>query len=253
MKPLTLLSALTGLALPLAASAVQLFSNTGTTSGWSNSQTEASGTIQQVTNVYKEGPSALKMTQTYVPGYTGLYHSEVHAYNAYVQGQMRFYGFWFRLSENWEFTPNQGFNIAQFIAQFPGSCDAWAPTTMVWIRGNQLYTRYKYGSICSPTTVTSNPLATVTAGVWHKIVIQANWQTTNAGYLKLWYDGVKVYEEDDTPTTVNENNPFQFRVGLYANTWNNGNYVPGSQTFKQIWFDEIAFGTVFADADPDQW
>lgn len=253
MKFLHLFSTLSGLTLPFTASAVQLFSNTGTTSGWSNIQTEASGTVQQVTNVVREGSTALKMTQTYDSSYSGLYHSEVHAYNAYSQGDMRFYGFWFRLSENWEFTPSQGFNIAQFIAQFPGTCDTYAPSTMVWIRGNQLYTRYKYGPLCGgPTTVNSAPLATVEAGVWHKIVIQARWESNTNGYLKLWFDGNKVYEETGIRTTYNENSPFQFRVGLYANTWPTG-YVAGSQTFRQIWFDEIAYGTTFADADPSQW
>lgn len=240
--------------------ATQLFSNHGTTSGWSDSYIDpgCGGTVAQVTNVVKEGSTALKMTHTYNPSYSGLYHAEVHANSGYTgKGQTRFYGFWFRLSETWEFTSDQSFNIAQFISNFPGTCDVWMPSTMIWLNGNQLWTRRKFGSLC-PTSAqqTQGHQATgvtVTAGVWHKIVMQARWEDNNNGYLKMWYDGVKVVEELGKPTTIAENGDFQFRVGLYANGWSNGGYKSGSQTFRQIWFDEIAFGTDFADADPDQW
>lgn len=237
--------------------ATQLFSNHGTTSGWSASYIDAGcgGTIEQVTNVVKEGSTALKFTHTHNPNYHGLYHSEVHAYHGYSQGQDRFYGFWFRLSETWEFTPNEGFNIAQFIANFPGTCDEWMPSTMVWISGNQLWTRRKHGSLCpssSQQVENINTGATVTAGVWHKVVIQAKWESGNTGYFKLWFDGQKKVDERYVATTIQENGDFQFRVGLYANGWSNGNFK-GNQPFRQIWFDEIGFGTTFADADPDQW
>lgn len=244
-------------ASPAIVHATQLFGNHGTISGWSESYIDAGcgGTIDQVTNVVKEGSTALKFTHTHNPNYHGLYHSEVHAYNGYSKGQTRFYGFWFRLSENWEFTPNEGYNIAQFIANFPGTCDEWMPSTMVWINGNQLWTRRKHGSVCpssSQQIENINTGATVTAGVWHKIVIQARWESDNNGYFKLWYDGQQVVNQPNVPTTIQEDAAFQFRVGLYANGWSNGNYK-GNQPFRQIWFDEIGFGTTFADADPDQW
>ncbi|GAB1315417.1 hypothetical protein MFIFM68171_05627 [Madurella fahalii] len=250
------LSALTA-ASPAVVWATQLFSNHGTTSGWSASYIDAGcgGTIQQVTNVIKEGSTALKMTHTHNPNYNGLYHAEVHAYDGYSQGQTRFYGFWFRLSEAWEFTPGESFNIAQFIANFPGTCDEWMPSTMVWISGNQLWARRKHGSLCPQSSQQTNNIntgRTVTAGVWHKIVIQAKWESDSTGYFKLWFDGDKVIEELYVPTTIQQDSPFQFRVGLYANGWSNGGYS-GNQPFRQIWFDEIGFGTTFADADPDQW
>ena len=56
--------------------ATQVFGNHGTTSGWDDSYIDAGcgGTVQQFTNVVKEGGTALKMTHTHNPSYNGLYH-----------------------------------------------------------------------------------------------------------------------------------------------------------------------------------
>ncbi|KAK3317130.1 polysaccharide lyase [Cercophora scortea] len=249
-------SLLTGLAvLTTITQAVQLFSNTGTTSGWSSIQTEHNGQVTQVTNVVGEGTTALKMTQTYDSSYTGRYHSEVHVDNAYSIGDQRFYGFLFRLSSDWQSDPAQGYNLAQFIGDFSAitTCDGWMPSTMIWVVGNQLYTRLKTGSVCSQTTTQISTGVTVTPGEWHKIVVQASWQSNTSGFFKLWYDGTKVVEQYNVATTVAEDIPFQFRVGLYANSWYDEHQMKGTQPFRQVWFDEIAFGTTFADADPSQW
>ncbi|KAK5660202.1 hypothetical protein OQA88_13673 [Cercophora sp. LCS_1] len=253
---LLLLSAMAGL-LPSFIHATQLFRNSGTIEGWSSSYIDkgCGGTINQSSNIFKTGPSALKMTHTHNPSYTGLYHAEVHAADGYrSKGQTRFYGFWFRLSETWEFTPGQTFNIAQFIANFPGTCDEWMPSTMVWIQGNQLWTRRKHGSLCprkeKQQTKEINTNRTVTAGRWHRIVMGVKWASDNTGYLKLWFDEEKepAVKEENVPTTIQEDGRFQFRVGLYANGWSEGRYK-GGQPFRQIWFDEIGMGTDFEDAE----
>ncbi|KAI2689295.1 CAZyme family PL20 [Penicillium roqueforti] len=106
------LSAAALLALSLTASATQIFSNSGTTSGWSSTNQEHSGTVQEVTNVVYKGPTALKMTQVYDSSYTGRYHSEVVKNNVYKRGDTGFYGFAFCLQENWQFSPAQSYNIA---------------------------------------------------------------------------------------------------------------------------------------------
>src|SRR5690349_16151702 len=55
--------------------ATQLFSNHGTTGGWTESYIDpgCGGTIEQVTNIVKEGSTALKMTHNHDPNYHGLY------------------------------------------------------------------------------------------------------------------------------------------------------------------------------------
>ncbi|KAK0615172.1 polysaccharide lyase [Bombardia bombarda] len=238
-----------------AVQATQLFSNHGTTSGWSSQQTEYNGKIEQVSNIVYEGTTALKMTQTYDASYTGRYHSEVHLDGGYSIGDQRFYGFMFRLSQDWQFDGSQSYDISQFIGDFTYTgCDTWMPSTMIWLEGNKLFTRLKTGSVCSQKTTRIDTGATVTAGGWHKIVIQAKWAPDSTGFFKLWFDGTKVVERLNTATTVSDTGAnFQFRVGLYANAWHDQGTMTGSQPFRQIWYDEIAMGTTFADADPDQW
>ncbi|MCJ1339655.1 hypothetical protein MMC09_004945 [Bachmanniomyces sp. S44760] len=239
----------------LTARATPLFQNTGTSSGWDSINQEHSGTVAEVTNVFYEGPTALKMTQIYDPSYTGRYHSEVVKNNVYKLGDQGFYGFMFRLQENWQFSPAQSYNIGQFIADETWSgCDDYMPSSMVWILGNQLYSRVKQGSACAQRIETFPNLATVTAGEWHKIEIQASWQDDSTGFYKLWYDGVKVLEKYDIVTTISDGPPFQFRVGLYANGWHDdAGGMKGTQGTRQVWYDDIAAGSTFADADADQW
>jgi hypothetical protein len=129
------------------------------------------------------------------------------------------------------------------------------PSSMVWIVGNQLASRVKYGEVCpqsSQETTEWKNLATVSAGVWHRVVIQADWQSDTTGYYKLWFDGVKVLEEYNIATSVSDGRAFQFRVGLYANYWHDTGYS-GNQPTRQVWYDQVGVGSTFADADPAQW
>ena len=241
-----------------AAQAVQTFANTGTKSGWNQTYTENKGTVEEVTNIFYKGPTSLKMTQTWDPSWSGRFHSEVFRYNAYRKGDTGFYGFAFRLAGDWEFN-DQSYNLAQFIADFADlKCgEDSMPSSMIFIQGNRLGTRVKYGDVCpisAQKTRYFNNLATVTPGVWHRIVIQANWKSDSTGYYKMWFDGQKVTETYNIPTTVGDGRYFQFRVGLYANGWHDdpaGN--TGRQNFRQVWFDQIGIGSEFKDADPDQW
>jgi hypothetical protein len=235
------------------ASADAIFQNRGTTAGWSSVFHEHSGSIFDVTNVFYEGPTAFKAVQIFDPSYSGRYHSEVVKDNVYRRGDTGFYGFAFRLQNDWQFQ-NQSYNIAQFIADFSDTgCDDFMPSSMVWIVGNQLYTRVKQGTICNQRITTFPNLATITPGVWHKIEIQARWASDGTGFYKLWYDGVKVLERFNLDTTIADDRLFQMRVGLYANGWHDDGFMLGTQGTRSVWFDEIGVGTAFADADPGQW
>jgi hypothetical protein len=233
--------------------ATVIFRNTGTLSGWSTTNSEHNGSITQVTNVVYAGTTAIKALQVYDPSYTGRYHSEAVRTDAYRQGDMRFYGFAFRLQADWQFE-NQSYNIAQFIADFTNTgCDDWMPSTMVWLDGASLNTRVKTGTPCAQATQTFNDIASVSAGVWHRVEIQASWQSGSTGYFKLWFDGTKVLERFNIATTVADGRPFEFRVGLYANGWHDDGHMVGSQGTRQVWYDQIGIGTTFADADPNAW
>ena len=173
--------------------------------------------------------------------------------NGYTKGQTAFYGFAFRLQSDWQFSPAQTYNLAQFIGHFPGTCDEDSPTSMIWVNGNQLYSRIVSGDLCSRDFVYTPSLGTIQAGLWNRVEIQANWQTDNTGYYKVWLNGDKVYEKYNIPTTINRSETFQFRVGLYANGWHDDGTNKGTQNTRQVWYDEVGIGSTFADADPNQW
>lgn len=256
-----LLSVFTPLALALGHSAVarakQTFSNAGTTSGWDDFTHEHEGTVQQVTNVVYKGDSALKMTQTHDPSYTGRYHSEAIKYDVYKKGDAGYYGFAFRLQDGWEFDRDLEFNLAQFIADFTdlGCGETWMPATMVYLVGDQLATRVKTGGVCPKSaqkTTSWKGLATVKAGTWHTVVIQASWQSDASGSFKIWFDGAPAHEETGIKTTVSDGRAFDFRVGLYANGWHDDGYE-GSQPTRQVWYDQVGVGSEMSDADPAEW
>jgi hypothetical protein len=244
--------------LAAIASASRLFYNSGTTSGWAGPcRHEHDGTVEQVTNVvYDNTASALKMTQRFDANYKGRYHSECDVTDGYQRGDERTYGFAFRLAEGWEFT-SQGYNIAQFIANRVGAgCgdDDWMPSTMVWIQGNQLHSRWVYGSYrqpdCGRDIKDTGALATISPGVWHRLVLHVKWRSDSSGFLRIYLDGKEVFNRN-VPTTVNDDELFQFRVGLYANSWfDDDHHMVGNQPFRQVWYDEIAIGTTIADVDP---
>ncbi|KAK2596773.1 hypothetical protein QQS21_006168 [Conoideocrella luteorostrata] len=197
------------------------------------------------------------MTQTYDPNYHGRYHSEVDVNHGYKRGETS-HGFMFRLSEHWSFQ-DQSYNIAQFIANRPGAdCDEddCMPSTMVWVQGNQLQSWIVTGHYRQPNCGRKlDPLPdldTISAGKWHKVIIQAKWASDDSGFFKNWLDGKKAGERTNTPTTIDDDSVFQYHVGLYANGWRDGRHMEGSQGFRQIWYDEISMGTEFKDVDPDQ-
>jgi hypothetical protein len=245
-------------ALSLACSVSQatvLFHNTGTTSGWDGVNLDANCSLSQSTSQVYKGTTSIKSQVVYNSGYTGRYHAMETKNNIYHPGDTGFYGFAFYLMSAWSFQ-NQQYQLFQFIADFSDTgCDDFMPSTMVWIYGNQLNTRRKYGTICAQQIHQYSNLATVSAGVWHRIVIQASWKTDSTGYLKLWFDGTKEFEEFNVPTTISdsENRYFRMDVGIYANSWHDDGHMTGTQGTRYAYFDQIGWGTTFADADPAQW
>jgi hypothetical protein len=247
------LLALGTLAGPSAATV--LFRNTGTTSGWNQVFVEHLGSVAQVSSPAYRGPTALRVTQVYDAGYTGRYHSELVRSDGYRPGQMRFYGFAMYIPSNWQ-SVGQGFNIAQFIADFGDTgCDDFMPTTMMWFTGSSLSTRVKQGSVCNQSIRTFSNFATLPYGQWHRVEIQANWRSDPTGYFKVWVNGTKRLEQYNLATTVSDpaNRALSFRVGMYANAWHDQGRMVGTQGTRTLYFDQIGIGTTFADADPNAW
>ncbi|KAF2735363.1 hypothetical protein EJ04DRAFT_600930 [Polyplosphaeria fusca] len=253
------------------------FATHGKLSDWPSPQVapEHNGVVSEATNgvFYPNKPSpGLKFEQTYDPNYHLRYHAERSYPEGYRRGQTKFYGFAFRLAQDWEFEPAQSYNIAQFIADFKdtGCGEDYMPSTMVWVSGRTLYTRRKLGQLLSGKACADPkdncgggkncqqnfPIAlfnNLEGGIWYKVTAQITWASDNTGQFKWWVNGDKVWDNRTLPTTVlDDGRPFQFRVGLYANGWYDDKRNKGSQDRRQVWIDEIGIGSEFADADPDR-
>jgi hypothetical protein len=247
------------------------FENSGQLAGWTLPEPEAQGTVSEAPKVFYKGPSALKMTQTFIDGYKDRYHSEVVYNKGYHRGDSKYYGFAFRLQEAWEFD-EQSYNIAQWIADFTDTgCDDWSPTTMVYLRGSTLYSRVKTGQLipgkpCPPASNKGDCSGgkncqnirefalqnNIQGGVWYRVVFQVKWVADDTGFFKTWINGTQVHSESGIPTTLSDDGrEFSFRLGIYANGWHDDNHqMKGSQGFRQVWIDEVGVGSTFADVDP---
>ncbi|KAH9906278.1 polysaccharide lyase family 20 protein [Xylariomycetidae sp. FL2044] len=204
----------------LVCCASTTFKNFGTINGWDGTNHEHQGTVSQVSDQsYKSGTS-LRMVQKYDPSYKERYHSEVYKTNVYTAGDEGYYGFAFRLAPDWDTSGDQSYNIAQFITDFTkhpdNDCgDTFQPSMMTWVEGNQLKIRSKGGK----------------------------------------YDGQEKWEKTDLVTTFEDDGNefhFQFRVGLYANSWYDDHQMDGNQGTRQVWIDEVGYGDSYEDADPGE-
>jgi len=134
-------------------------------------------------------------------------------------GETRYYGFAFKLGKDWKFEETW-ITIAQFISNFknwkcPKHKKEWTPTTMVWIRGNKLFTRVRYGSICENRQQTIFKLGKVVPGKWHTLVLGVSWEKLNKGFFQAWFDGSLIVDLKNIATTVDiDKRYFQFRVGI---------------------------------------
>ncbi|KAL7626705.1 hypothetical protein AAE478_003479 [Parahypoxylon ruwenzoriense] len=254
------LAALAALVVPsLLAAATPVFKNSGTTAGWDGTNHEHKGTVSQVQDVtYKTG-SALKMVQIYDSSYSGRYHSEVYKKDVYTEGDEGYYGFAFRLDPNWDTSYGQSYNIAQFIgnlADHPdNTCgDGWIPSMMMWVEEDQLYIRRKGGDMCH-SSLEKYRVGAIKPGVWHRVVLHAKWSSSKSGYYKVWLDGEAALERSNIVTAYRDGQKkygFQFRAGLYANSWHDDGKIEGSQGTRQLWIDEIGIGNKYEDADPGE-
>jgi hypothetical protein len=242
---------------PAGARATVFFENAGTTSGWSSTPSgEHNGSVAQVTSPTFKGSTALRSRQVFDSSYTGRYHAEAMVSSIGQQGQDRYYGYTYRLMDNWQFV-SQNFNFSQFGATFPNtSCGGTInkPTTMNWLLGTTLRTRVKFGTVCAPVTTEYVVTSSLTAGVWHRLVQRIRFASNNTGLFQTWLDGTLVVNQSNLATTVAENPPFRWSVGLYANGWHDdGNVMVGSQGTRDVYHDHYRIASSFAEADPDAW
>jgi hypothetical protein len=212
------------------------FQNTGNKEGWPNfPQTpQAMGTISDVTAPAFQGNTAIKFTQTWIPNYSGRYHSEVVFQNIEKTGDDRYYGLAVYLEPNWVFA---GDNIC--IQQWAGD----GPWMLMEIRGhNLIMLRHAHGVI--------KTLQTMPAGQWVRIV--THFRMSKNGIFEVWVNGVKkmsLADDFSVPATSGE---ARWSAGEYVTGWF-GVHTKPSPSFRQLFQDHYRVATTQAEAEPANW
>ena len=260
---------------------IRRFFNNGTLLGWTSRHSEAKGTVSEIMGNCFDGSTlekdatedialvrrfdhCLKFTQTYDPNYRGRYHSEVVLKGAAKVGTSAYYGFAFRLPENWEMDNNR-YSIMQFITSFrdvdcPGDTKKGAnPSTMVWIEGQLLFTKLRYGDPCHDGgNIREFQVGKITPGRWHTLLLGVKWHPDNQGWFKVYLDK-KIRVNEKSVRTIHDTDErlYEFRVGLYP-WWCVGDMPgarhpfiqPGHQATREIVIDNIGFGPHISDGNP---
>ena len=126
-------------------------------------------------------------------------------------GRTGYYGFAFRIDKDWDFDDNK-VNLMQFMSDFSDvdcgrfSKRHWMPTVMVWVRGDNLFARYRFGNPCENIHSSKSHLEKHTAdfklgkispGFWHTVILGIHWHRDKKGWFKVWYDDGE--QSDGTP------------------------------------------------------
>jgi len=211
------------------------FQNNGTKEGWPNfPQTpQAKGTISDVNSPVFEGATAIKFTQTWIPHYSGRYHSEVVFFNSQKTGDDRFYGLTVYLQPNWVFAAD---NIS--IQQWAGD----GPWIIMEIRGHNL--------VVLPHVTGIQTIAPMPAGQWVRIVTHL--RSSRNGIFEVWVNGLKRLSLTGNFTPNSTSGEVRWSAGEYVTGWT-GKMTQPSPSFRQLFQDHYRIASTEAEAEPANW
>ncbi|HTQ32397.1 MAG TPA: chitobiase/beta-hexosaminidase C-terminal domain-containing protein, partial [Opitutaceae bacterium] len=229
------LFALSLLAAASTSSASVFFQNTGNKEGWPNyPQTpQAHGTISDVTSPAFQGNTAIKFTQTWIPNYTGRYHSEVDYQGTQFTGSTMYYGLTLFLPADWDPTDSK-----VSIQQWAGD----GPWIIMEIRGTNL--------VILPHIAGITTIAPSTPGVWMRIVTQLTDDTN--GTLAVWVNGTKQLTLTGNLVAPATNGNVRWSCGEYVTGWTGVTTQP-SPSYRELFEDHYRIATTEAEAEPNSW
>ena len=226
----------------LSARATVVFENEGTLSGWSYTSHDGSGSVTEVSSPVYRGSTALKCYQTWSGSGDYTLHSEAVKRDVGQNGWNRYYGFAFYLPGNWNFSSSRGQSLCQLAADT--ACGG-QQTEMFQLVGSRLEVKRELVDPCNPTKRTTTVTSSVTAGTWHRLVIHKKWAADNTGIFEVWFDGVRMINEVNTPNSFVGSELYRWSIGLYANF-----EVAGSRT---LYIDHARVASSYSEADPANW
>ncbi|HZP60423.1 MAG TPA: heparin lyase I family protein, partial [Opitutaceae bacterium] len=222
-------------AAALTSSASVFFQNNGNKEGWPNyPQTpQAHGTISDVTSPAYQGNTAIKFTQTWIPNYTGRYHSEVDYQGTQFTGSTMYYGLTLFLPANWDPADSK-----VSIQQWAGT----GPWIIMEVRGTNM--------VILPHIAGITTMAPSTPGVWMRIVTQI---TDDAnGTLAVWINGTQRLHLTGNLVAPATNGEVRWSCGEYVTGWTGVTTQP-SPSYRELFEDHYRIATTQAEAEPANW
>ncbi|HZP59132.1 MAG TPA: chitobiase/beta-hexosaminidase C-terminal domain-containing protein [Opitutaceae bacterium] len=223
------------LAGALVSHGTVFFQNNGTQEGWptQGQLPQAKGTISDVTSPAFQGNNAIKFTQTWIPNYTGRYHSEVHYQGTQFTGQTRYYGMTVFLASDWD------------LADSKVSIQQWAgtgPWIIMEVRGSNL--------VILPHIAAITTIAPITRGVWMRIVTQIT--DASSGTLAVWVNGTQKLHLTGNLVAPAPNGEIRWSCGEYVTGWTGVTTQP-SPSYRELFEDHFRIADTEAEAEPANW
>jgi len=212
------------------------FQNDGNKEGWPNfPQTpQAKGTINDVTSPSFQGNNAINFTQTWIPNYTGRYHSEVVFQNIQKTGDDRFYGLSVLFPQPWN-TADSKICIQQWAGD--------GPWILMELRGTELvFVRHALG--------VTNITGPMPLGQWNRIVTHL--RATKNGILEVWVNGVKKFSLAGDFTVPSASGQARWSAGEYVTGWT-GVMTKPNPSFRQLFEDHYRVTSTEMEAEPANW
>jgi hypothetical protein len=218
------------------------FENNGTKEGWPNypQKPEAKGTIDDVSTPTYHSTSAIQFTQTFEPGYTGRYHSEVDIEGAQQTNQDRYYGMTFFLPAGWQYATDQ-VNVQQWAGT--------GPWIIFRIDGPDIIVLFDHlpdGFFDEPHIFKNVP-----AGVWVRVVTHIR-SSASGGVWEAWVNGNKVYSHTGNLNAPGNGGAIRWSTGCYVSGWFQKS-SPQGPSFRLVYGTHYRVATTYDLAEPANW
>ncbi|WP_309382641.1 polysaccharide lyase [Cerasicoccus frondis] len=224
-------------------------------------QMAESFSLQNVTNVHREGEHSLKAYLRYGDITHGGPRAET--YSGRVDGTLadigetKFYGFSVYIVSSWEFDDtNEDIVFQWYSLRDPCENQHKSPSMFLAIKRDEWVLRINADP--DPCTMDNDPpikdqvtLGPVQTGRWLDCVVKVHWSYGSDGLVEVWtktntdsaYTHVLLR---DGPNCYNDENPLCLKWGIYKPSWNNG---PTSVDKRSVWHDAIRVGDSFSEVE----
>lgn len=209
------------------------FYSAGSADGWTKEFSAGRAySVKSVPAPTRSGSEALRMETRYGDR-DNDYHAEMERDDASGPGESAWYGFSTYVPTSWA-DSEQVAILAQWWSHSPAS-----PPLGIEIEGDEwiVFQRWKGGD----EGISKRAVGPVRKGEWTDWVVQAHWDYSEDGYLKVWRNGEVVYERSG-PSVYRRTDSLRFKLGVYVWPWKYDRPSPASSSPRIVYHDEVRMG-----------